>query len=107
MQSAAFQNPWLDFLEGSESGAQINFSGRVPQASGFRSQDYLQSLFQPTFSRYMGALGRQIQGGQAPTLSFNDYLNENFNPGRELANSPSGVMGPQLTRAPRLMFDRY
>lgn len=107
MQSAAFQNPWLDFLEGSNEGAQVNFFGRVPQSYGFRSQDYTSSLFQPTFSRYMGALGRQIQGGQAPTLSFNDYLNENFNPQRELLNSPAGVTGPQLSRAPRFMFDRF
>ena len=87
MQSAAF-NPWSDFLEGSEQGAQINFAGRVPQASGFRSQDYLQSLFQPTFSRYMGALGRQIQGGQAPTLKFTDFLPQRSFAQRYQAQTP-------------------
>ena len=107
MWSAAFgQNPFQDFLEGSEQGARINYQGRIPQSFGSQQQDYVGSLFQPTFSRYLGALGRQIGQGQAPTLSFTDYLNENFNPQRELLRAPAGSAGPQMTRQVRPYFDR-
>lgn len=103
MQSAAF-TPFQDFLEGSQTGAQVNFQGRIPQSFGFGQQDFLSGLFQPTFNRYMGALGRQIQGGQAPTLSFTQYLNENFNPQRELLRAPSGSLQPRLTSPTRFYF---
>jgi hypothetical protein len=98
-------NPWLDFLEGSETGARVNFQSRIGRGFGSGEQDFLGSLFQPTFSRYLGALGRQINAGQAPTLSFTDYLNENFNPQREIVRAPS-VIGPQLARPARFIFGR-
>ena len=108
MWSAAFgENPFQDFLEGSETGARVNYQSRIPQSFGSQQQDYVGSLFQPTFSRYLGALGRQIGQGQAPTLSFTDYLNENFNPQRELLRAPAGATGRQMTRAPRPYFDRF
>jgi len=103
MQSAAF-TPFQDFLEGSETGARVNFQGRIPQSFGFGQQDFLSGLFQPTFNRYMGSLGRQISGGQAPTLSFTQFLNENFNPQRELLRAPSSFTGAPQPRAPRFFF---
>lgn len=100
-----FRSIFDDFLEQDELGRRAAFQSRIPQNFGLNQQEALGSLFQPTFSRFLGALGRQIQGGQTPNLRFTDFLNENFNPQRELLRFP-GQVGPQLTRAPRFSFGR-
>ena len=99
--------PWAGWLDEEELGRRANYQSRIPQSFGYNQQEALGSLFQPTFSRYLGALGRQIGQGQAPTLSFTNYLNENFNPQRELLRFPSSVSGGAQTRAPRPFFDRF
>lgn len=102
-----FRTIFDDFLEQDELGRRAAFQSRIPDTLGFTQQEVLSSLFQPTFSRYLGALGRQIQGGQPPNLRFTDYLNQGFNPQRELLRFPSASLSPQLTRSPRFVFDRY
>ena len=100
--------PWAGWLDEEELGRRANFQSRIPQSFGFNQQEALGSLFQPTFSRYLGALGRQIQGGQTPNLRFTDYLTQNFDPKRELLRFPSSASaGVQAPRAPRPYFDRY
>ena len=97
-----------DFLEQDELGRRSAFQARIPDTFGFGEQETLGSLFQPTFSRYLGALGRQIQGGQTPNLRFTDYLTQNFDQKRELLRfTSSASAGVQAPRAPRPFFDRY
>ncbi len=55
------------------------------------------SLFQPTFNAFMGELGAQIARGEDPTLSFTDYLQNQFNPTRQLLQmSQPGVTSPMM-----------
>lgn len=95
-----------DFLEQDELGRRAAFQSRIPENFSFGQQEALGSLFQPTFSRYLGALGRQIQNKQTPNLRFTDYLASNFNPQRELLRFPSESLRSQTVRTPRFVFGR-
>ena len=86
-------NPFRDFLE-TDQGRRAAFFGGVPgfQQGGNRQQ-FFTNLFPQFENRYLGALGQQIQSGQAPTLSFTDFLQNNFNPRAELMKSPTYQSG--------------
>ena len=77
-------NPFFDAFEMDDIGRRANFQGRFA-GFGQGQQNRLGNLFEPTFNRYLGALGQQILGGNNPTATFTDYLSQNFNPQRELA----------------------
>jgi len=99
-------SPFLDFLEGSEFGPRINFLSRMPSSFGTGQQQAFSNLFQPTFNQFLGRLGGQIRQGQPPTLSFNDFLNQSFNPQREMARFPSFTSSPRLMSPTRFFFGR-
>ena len=88
-----FPNPFLDFLE-TDQGRRAAFFGATPGFNqGGSRQQFFTNLFPQVENRFLGALGQQIQSGQAPTLSFTDFLQNNFNPRAELMKSPTYQSG--------------
>ena len=88
-----FPNPFLDFLE-TDQGRRAAFFGATPGFNqGGSRQQFFTSLFPQFENRYLGALGQQVQGGGAPTLSFTDFLQNNFNPRAELLKAPAYQSG--------------
>ena len=77
-------NPFFHGLETNPEGRRANFQGRFA-GFGQGQQNQLGTLFEPTFNRYLGMIGQQIMGQGAPSLSYTDFLSQNFNPQRELA----------------------
>lgn len=104
----SYLDPFIqNFLETDETGRRANFFGRLPQGIGPAQQDFLQGLFQPTFNRYLGALGRQALGGELPTQSFSDYLSSSFNPQKELLRAPQNqITSPRVVTPARFFFGR-
>ena len=87
-------NPFLDFLEDTELGRRAAFFGSIPNfgAPSSRSQ-FFGNLYPQIENRFLGALGRQVQGGQAPDLRFQDFISNNFNPRAELLKAPAYQSG--------------
>ena len=95
-----FADPFV--LEESELGRQALFSSFLPtQANPSQAQQF-QGLFQPTFNQFLGQLGAQVRQGQAPELTFTQFLEEQFDPQRALLRLPNaqGVNagGPTIFR---------
>ena len=77
-------NPFLDFLE-QDQGRRAAFFGAVPGFGRNPNQErFFTNRFQGFENRFLGALGRQIESGQAPTLKFRNFLSQNFDPFAEL-----------------------
>ena len=87
------RNPFLDFLE-TDQGRRAAFFGGFPgfQQGGSR-QNFFTNLFPQFENRYLAALGQQIQSGGAPTLQFQDFFQNNFNPRAELLKAPTYQSG--------------
>lgn len=94
--------PFLDpnELEATDLGRQTLFNSFLPGNANPFQQQLFGQLFEPTFNQFLGQLGSQIKSGQAPTLTFNNFLNEQFNPQRALLRLPDfgkgGGFGPTL-----------
>ncbi len=85
--------PFLDIntLEETGLGRSVLFESLRPQRLNAVQRRQFSSLFQPTFNQFLGQLGQQVRQGQAPTLQFNDFLQNQFNPQRQLLQfSPGG-----------------
>ena len=70
--------------------------------------NYLQSIFPQMENRYLGALAGQIQGGGAPTMQWSDWLQQNFNPYKELLRAPqyqTGTGTQNLFSSPRYLYN--
>ena len=78
------RSPFFDAFEEDPVGRRANFQGRFT-GFGAGQQNQLGTLFEPTFNRFLGMLGQQIMGGDKPNATFTNYLQQNFNPQRELA----------------------
>jgi hypothetical protein len=92
MQNELF-NPFKDFLE-TDQGRKAAFFGATPGFNqGGSRQNFFTNLFPQFENRFLGALGHQIQGGGAPTLQFQDFLQNNFDPRAELMKSPTYQSG--------------
>ena len=92
-----FPNPFLDFLE-TDQGRRAAFFGATPGFNqGGSRQQFFTNLFPQFENRYLGALGQQIQGGGAPTLQFQDFLQNNFNPRAELLKGPTYQTGQGIS----------
>lgn len=97
------QDPLVgDWLEETEEGRRAGFFGRFGNLRG-NQQAFAQSLYQPTFNRFLGELGRQAQGG-FPNLRFQDFLTNDFNAQRELLKMPQS--GSRLFGRPSYFFGR-
>jgi len=92
MQNELF-NPFKDFLE-TDQGRKAAFFGATPGFNqGGSRQQFFSNLFPQFENRFLGALGQQIQGGGAPTLQFQDFLQNNFDPRAELLKAPAYQSG--------------
>ena len=82
------QEAFLRLLEGTNIGERTLFQSVSPFGGAPGLELQFQGLFTPTFNRFLGALGDQIRSGQEPTLTFNSFLTEQFDPGRALLQLP-------------------
>ena len=82
------QEAFLRLLEGTDLGERTLFQSISPFGSSPGQDLQFQGLFAPTFNRFLGALGSQIRTGQEPTLTFNQFLTEQFDPRRALLQLP-------------------
>ena len=65
-----YNNPWAPWLEDYPSALyQAKIPGGTPSFV-----DYWQRQQSRVMGQYAGMLGKQVLGGQPPTLSFSDYL---------------------------------
>ena len=70
------QNPWSGFLE---DNPQSLYSAMVPSSNSMNWMDYWRSKYSDIYGDYWKGLGKQALGGNAPSMSFYDYLkNTNF-----------------------------
>ena len=101
------RNAFLEFLESAGLGQQAAFFGMLPENLTRGQESFAQSLFPRTQNRFAGALGRQILGGEDPTLTFTDFLRNNLNFGQEFRRAPtsqSGLGRGGLTSQARFLF---
>lgn len=93
-----------DIFEQDDVGRRILFNAALPQNLSGNQQLFGQSLFQPTFSRFLGQIGQQLQQGQQP-VSFQDFLSNQggFNFQRELTRAPS-LRTPNIVQPQRFGF---
>lgn len=86
-------NPWLPFLE---DNPQALYTAMLNQRGGSNNfLNYWNKNFSNVQDKYMGSLGTQILGGQSPTTTFKDWLENQFNFGTEwnrMAPWARGVM---------------
>jgi hypothetical protein len=90
------QDAFLRLLEGTDIGERTLFQSMLPANLPPGQDRQFQALFSPTFNSFLGELGSQIRSGQQPTLTFNQYLTEQFDPQRALLQLPGqrrGVAG--------------
>jgi hypothetical protein len=101
MTMGAFENPFLDFLEEGTVGPRASFFSR-PGAGGTRSRSrFFEKQFDTIFDQFLGQLGSQIRGGQAPTATFGGFLDE-FDFNRFFSGTPPTLRGVDQSRfAPR------
>jgi|TARA_Y100000310_G_scaffold293760_2_gene323592 hypothetical protein len=94
--------PFLDALEEEPRAGFFSFQeqfGRSP-----RQKEFFKSQFQDIHNRFLGELGKQIRGGEVPTMRFTDFLS-NFNFNREFASQPPALRGSFPGQfAPRTRF---
>ncbi len=82
------RDAFLSLLESTDIGERTLFQSISPFASSPGLDLQFQGLFAPTFNRFLGALGGQIREGLEPTLTFNQFLTEQFDPRRALLQLP-------------------
>lgn len=63
-----------DFLETTPEAA--FFAASPDFGSTPNRQSFFQNQFRNIHNQFLGALGKQIQGGEDPTLRFTDFLQE-------------------------------
>lgn len=68
------KNPWSGFFD---ENPMALYRGMLERNKSQNFMDYFRSNYGNTWDNYQGALGQQILGGGAPTLSFYDYLLQN------------------------------
>ena len=81
-------NDLTGLFEEDEEGRRALFYSQLPGGLRPLQQQAAFNLYQPTFARYLGELGKQVRAGSAPTLSFTDFLRGSFNTTRELLRLP-------------------
>lgn len=94
-------NAFQDFLEFDETGQRANFFSRPGTRGTPTRSRFFENRFSTIQNQFLGALGAQIRGGEAPTLSFENFLND-FNFNREFLAAPPASRGQFPSRfAPR------
>ena len=98
-------NPWEDFLESAEEGPRINYYSRLPQNQTANQSRFAEDLYGNLWTQYLGALGRQVREGGAPTLQYGNFLDQNLNFNRSFRAAPQFQTGMQTNRLSP--FTRY
>lgn len=74
------ENPFWEGFETDPLGQRANYFGRLeaqPRKSP-NQRKFFQNQFQEVQNRYLGQLGKMVQGGQDPTKTLSDYLQDYF-----------------------------
>ena len=80
MTMQPFENPFSDFLEFDETGRRASFFSRPGTGGTPTRTRFFENQFASIQNQFLGALGSQIRGGEAPTLTFGNFLDDfNFN----------------------------
>ena len=74
MQPAGF--PFEDFLEESDVGLRANFFSRPGTRGTPTRSRFFEDQFQTVQNEFLGRLGAQIRGGEAPSLTFGNFLDD-------------------------------
>ena len=96
-----FDNPFQDFLGQDEIGRRASFFSRPGTRGTPTRSRFFEDQFSSIQNQFLGALGSQIRGGEAPTLTFESFLNDlDFN--RTFLSAPPAFRGQFPSRfAPR------
>ena len=78
-----------DILAGTPHGERLLFESAIPQDIICRQRRELSNLFTPTFNGFLGEQGAQMRMGDAPTLTWKNFLQRQFDPQRQLLRMPS------------------
>ena len=98
------QNPFLDFLEESDVGQRALFFSRPGTRGTPTRSRFFENQFSSIQNRFLGALGAQIRGGEAPTLTGTQFL-DTFDFNTFFAGQPPAFRGQFPSRfAPRTRF---
>ena len=84
------RDAFLSLLEGTDIGERTLFQSVLPTGLSPLQQLQFQGLFTPAFNQFLGDLGAQIRSGEQPTLTFNQFLEQSFDPQRALLQLPTG-----------------
>lgn len=79
------ENPFWEGFETDPLGQRANYFGRLasqPRKSP-NQRKFFQGQFEEVQNRYLGQLGKMVQGGQNPTRTLNDFLQDYFAQGGE------------------------
>ena len=79
-------------LEETDLGRRFLFESQIPQDLFGQQRQQLSQQFQPLFNRFLGQIGQQLQGGSQPQ-SFRGFLEQQFDPQRQLLRMPSASAG--------------
>lgn len=93
-----------NILEETGFGRQALFQSFLPTNANPFQQNMFQNLFTPTFNEYLGQIGSAVRQNQAPTTTFLDFLQQSFNPTRQLLRLPTG--GNQFPSTTLFRFNR-
>lgn len=101
MTMQPFENPFLDFLGEDEIGRRASFFSRPGTRGTPTRSRFFENQFDTIQNQFLGQLGAQIRGGEAPTLTFEKFLGD-FNFNREFLAAPPAFRGQFPSRfAPR------
>ena len=82
-----------DLLGGDPEGRRTLYESFIPQNVFGTQRRYLSNLFTPTFNRFLGELGRSSRQDEFPERTFRTFLEEQYDPQRQLLRLPSLGMG--------------
>ena len=91
-----FDNPFLRFIE-QETPEAFVFS-RLPQQPSFGQQSFAREMVNPLIGRFRGEIARRALGGDISDMTFEDFLQQNFNFGRQYRRAAQGPGGSPIQR---------
>ena len=82
-----------DLLGIDEAGRRSLYESFIPQNVFGTQRRHLSGLFAPTFNRFLGELGQFARRDEFPERTFRTFLEEQYDPQRQLLRLPSLGMG--------------
>ena len=104
MTMQPFDNPFKDFLSDPDVGFRADFFSRPGTRGTPTRSRFFENQFNTVQNQFLGALGAQIRGGEAPTLTGTQFL-DTFDFSNFFAGQPPAFRGQFPSRfAPRTRF---